>query len=250
MFCFIRVNYSSAVLWPLLRELSSATVLTTIKFHLSVIYDWKTCNFWHKIVCSRSKLFAIANIVSVRLQTLCSFWMHAIHRCRSRQIFGGAKNFCPNLRKFARTKSKKNTTAVFSSQGTSSTIFAQILPKLVAFLLTCPKTSKLKHDCQKKCLHLHFVCLFCKFNAHTPILQCVYTYFAQISSHFAQILRGFARIFTKSNLLEVRLQPLHPRPQHQWHNKNVASDIANSLIPRYQDIWQPVLWSKTAIWCF
>jgi len=74
------------------------------------------------------------------------------HRCRSRQIFGGAKNFCPNFRKFARKKSKENdlqkkqkrshlTGRIFSSEGTSSTIFAQISPKLAQIFANLPENN-------------------------------------------------------------------------------------------------------------
>jgi len=74
------------------------------------------------------------------------------HRCRSRQLFGGAKNFCANFRKFARKNPKKMipkktkkqlhfTGRIFSSQGASSTIFAQISPKLAQISPTLPKNN-------------------------------------------------------------------------------------------------------------
>jgi len=78
------------------------------------------------------------------------------HRCRSRQIFGGAKDFCPNFPKLARKISKANDFkkklkrlnfilfwAHFSSESTSSTIFAQISPNL-------PDKHEKNHDLQNK----------------------------------------------------------------------------------------------------
>jgi len=54
-----------------------------------------------------------------------------------------------------------------------------------------------------------------------PFFACVFEKFAQIFSDFAKVFTDFAqtsldfsRSFTKSKLLFVRLQPLHPRPLH------------------------------------
>jgi len=60
-----------------------------------------------------------------------------LHRCRGRQIFGGAKYFCPNFPKRARNNLQRNNLLkndcisfhvwrIFKSKHTSSTIFAQI----------------------------------------------------------------------------------------------------------------------------
>jgi len=104
---------------------------------------------------------------------------HVIPRCRSTQIFGVAKNFCPNFRKLAR----KNFERKWPPTKTSSLSFC------VPFL-------------QNKQTYSNFA--------------DVCTYFSQISSHFARIFVDFARIFTNSKLLGVRLHLLHPRFLHQY----------------------------------
>jgi len=84
--------------------------------------------------------------------------MMIAHRCRSRQIFGDAKDFCPTLPTLARKKtpkkitSKENTTSfhfmlyfisrIVSNQGTSSTIVALISLKLAQIALTCLERTK------------------------------------------------------------------------------------------------------------
>jgi len=78
------------------------------------------------------------------------------HRCRSRQIFRGAKDFCPNFPKLARKNSEENdfkknqkrlnfilVWAHFSNESTSSTIFVQIYHNL-------PDKNEKSHDLQNK----------------------------------------------------------------------------------------------------
>jgi len=105
------------------------------------------------------------------------------HRCKSWQIFGGAKDFCPNFPKIARKHSKENDLQkndcisfhfgrIFSNRSTSSTIFVQISHNL-------PEKTKEKHDLQKnikKCLHFDFGRHFGKIKAHKAILR----WFSQI----------------------------------------------------------------------
>jgi len=78
----------------------------------------------------------------------CSFK----HRCRSRQIFGGAEDFCPN---FPEKNSKENDLKksdcisfhvgrIVSNQGASSTIFAQISPKLAQMSPSLPEKNEIK----------------------------------------------------------------------------------------------------------
>jgi len=56
-----------------------------------------------------------------------------LHRCRSRQIFWGAKDFCPNFPWLAQKKRLHLFSCwvyIFKSKHTSNTIFAQISPNL------------------------------------------------------------------------------------------------------------------------
>ena len=90
----------------------------------------------------------------------CKPWKPiAFHRCRSRQIFGGAKDFAQISRNLPEKISEKNNlkkmTAfhlgrIFSNQSTSSTIFAQISPKLAQISPNLPEKQLKKDDLQKK----------------------------------------------------------------------------------------------------
>jgi len=99
------------------------------------------------------------------------------HRCRSRQIFRGAKDFCPKSPKLARKTPKK----------ISSCDFGWLF-------------FKSKHVGHHFCSGFQGFC-------------DVFRDFDKISTDFARILRDFAGIFTKSKLLGVRL---HPRFLCQW----------------------------------
>ena len=64
----------------------------------------------------------------------------------------------------------------------------------------CPNFPELaRKKFKKKRLHLQFECHFCKIKAHTASLRRF--------TRFAQILRDFAGIFTKSKVLGVNLHP-------------------------------------------
>jgi len=108
-----------------------------------------------------------------------------MHRCRSRRIFGGAKDFCPNSPKLVRKLSKKS-------------------------------------DFQKKALHVILGAILLNQTMLGAIFDHIFREFAQIFRDFvkifrdfARILKDFARIFTKSNFLRVRLHPLHPHLLYQ-----------------------------------
>jgi len=91
----------------------------------------------------------------------------------------------------------------FSNQSTSSTIFAQISPKLAWKYLN------------KKTSSLQFWVPFLLNQSTYSDFAKVFTHFAQISTDFARILRDFARIFTESKVVGVRFHPLNPRLLHQ-----------------------------------
>jgi len=64
----------------------------------------------------------------------------------------------------------------------------------------------------KKSLNL----FFCKCWAPFFEVKNVGRQFCAEFQGFAQIFRGFARMFDKSKLLGVCLNPLHPRLLHRW----------------------------------
>ena len=99
--------------------------------------------------------------------------------------------------------------AFFKSRHTSSTIFAQISPKLAKFPIICPRRIK-EHDLQKKRLHFHFGCHLYKNQSTYSDFADFLTNVAQISTDIARILHDFARIFTKSKLFGVPLLPSTP----------------------------------------
>jgi len=76
---------------------------------------------------------------------------------------------------------------IFLNQSASSTIFAQISPKLAQISPKLPKKELKKRDLQKKkCLHFDFRRHFCKIKAHKAILRR----FSHILPKFTQILLG------------------------------------------------------------
>ena len=104
------------------------------------------------------------------------------HRCRSRQLFGGAKDFCPNFPKLARKILQRkwppkndcisfHVCHIFSSQSTSSTIFARISPKFAQISPNLPEKNLIKTWPQKTSLHFYLECYFCKIEAQKAILQ-------------------------------------------------------------------------------
>ena len=94
----------------------------------------------------------------------------AVHRCSSRQIFGGAKNFCPNLPELARKNLqrkwplKNNCLHSFSCWVhflNQSTLQAHFLPKLPQISPNLPQKNK-KHGLKKKARTLILGAIFIK----------------------------------------------------------------------------------------
>ena len=140
------------------------------------------------------------------------------HRCRSMQIFGGAKDFRLNFPKLARKKLQRKwppekrlhfLVHFFKSKHNSSTIveLAQISPNL-------PENNKIKiwPPKEKKTSAPWFWVPFLKNQSAYSDFANVFTNFAKISTDFARILSDFVRIFTKSKVFGVRLHPLQPPP--------------------------------------
>jgi len=76
----------------------------------------------------------------------------------------------------------------FSNQSTSSTIFAQISPKLAQISPNLPEKELKKYDLQKKKrLHFDFGSHFCKIKAQKAILRR----FSHILPKFTHILPRF-----------------------------------------------------------
>ena len=148
--------------------------------------------------------------------TFCNHWKPiAFHKCRSRQIVGGAQGFAPISRNLPEKSSKENDLknmtafhsilgAFFSNQSTSSTIFPQISPKLAQISPHFPEKELKIHDLQKKKrLHLDFGRHFWNIEALKAILR-----------RFSHILPKFTQI--RSKFLGVGFHPLHPHLLHHW----------------------------------
>ena len=137
--------------------------------------------------------------ITTARKTFHYVWYCAEHRCRTKKIFGGAKDFCPNFPKLTRKLLHNFCQQIFSHKDHE-------------YLFLC--------DLQEKCLHLFFwKPLGVSFWSHTTlgaIFARVFWDFAQIFRDFVQIFGNFAQIFDRSNLLGVRLHPLHPRLLHYW----------------------------------
>jgi len=123
------------------------------------------------------------------------------HRFRGRQIFGGAKNFCPNIRKLARKRSKDNDLQkkkrlhFTGRKAVQASFLLKLHPSLPKFILTWNMISRKQlneNRISKKWIKksLHFHCHFCKINAHTAILRR----FAHVLPKFLHILSGFSPI--------------------------------------------------------
>jgi len=156
-----------------------------------------------------------------------NFWLPRvqplIHSCRSRQIFGGAKDFCPNLLKLAR----KNFGPLF------------VLMKTV-FRMSAKRKSSCdfrRHFFKPK----HIGRLFCSyFQDVCPDLR-IFTDFAHSSTDFAMI-------FTKSKLLGVRL---HTRPRHHCFHLLPFVSVSWSFWQNIEicNLCQNLPWSKTSSIC-
>ena len=118
-----------------------------------------------------------------KVKLVWSICNYMSHRCRSWQIFGVAKEFCPNSPNFPEknqtkvTSKKKSIRApFFSNQSMLGAIFAQIFKE-----------------------------------------------FVKVLRDFSQILWDFARIFIRLKLLGMRLHPLPPTPVTWAYKNNVAN---------------------------
>ena len=111
------------------------------------------------------------------------------HRCRSRQIFGGAKYFCPNFPKRARNVSRATLGASISS-----------------FLGWPPK---------KGLRVAIFIHIFRQLFAQN------FRYFANILIDLAQVFTDFARIFDKSKLFGGALAP----PLYNWSSRHMEFEL-------------------------
>ena len=148
------------------------------------------------------------------------FQLPSTHWCRSRQIFGGAKDFSKISLNFPEKKFQKKRLhfflcwAHFLNQSTSSTIFAQISPKLAQSSPNLPEKNQIKTwpPKRQKSLHFDFGCHFCKIKALNHLQRFCERFhkFCPNFHRFSRILSDFARIFIKSKVLGVRLYPLHP----------------------------------------
>jgi len=109
-----------------------------------------------------------------------SSWRDATtHRCRSKQTFGGAKDFCPNSPKLARKKLQKMTS-------------------------------------KEKFFMWFWAPFFSHQSILGATFAHIFRDFVKVFRDFAQISKDFVRIFTRSRLLGVRLHSPFP---HQCCNR-------------------------------
>ena len=132
-------------------------------------------------------------------------WRIPRHRCRSRQSFGAAKDFCSNFpEKYSKenmtSKTKNDCISCWANFFKSKRHFAQIFSELARKELNKSMTSK-----KNKTSALWFWVSFI-WN------QSTYSDLAKVFTHLAKISIAFARIFTKSKVLGVGL---HSRLLHQ-----------------------------------
>jgi len=138
-------------------------------------------------------LAAIDGFPDLTFCNQCKPWkLIAFHRCRSRQIFGGAKDFVQISRNFPEKNSKENDlkkmTAFIPFWAHFFQIKALQAPFLPKFPLTCPKENRRNMTSEKtKRLHFDFGRHFCKIKAHKAILRRL----SHILPKFAQLLPGF-----------------------------------------------------------
>jgi len=104
------------------------------------------------------------------------------HRFRSRQIFGAAKDFCPNFSKLPRNVFCATFVYKFFSTKIIQTFFGVTSKKV-------------------------FMCFL-------QILGTIFWSQAMLGAIFTQIFSDVAQIFSKSQLLGMCLHPLHPHFQH------------------------------------
>jgi len=109
-----------------------------------------------------------------------------VHRCRRRQMFWGAKEFCPNFPKFARENLGHYLWVHLHKQ----TGFWNNLQKRSS----CDPANTGRHLFQSKPRWVPFS----NQTTFGAILFPIFRDFAKVFTHFAQLSRDFAQIFTTS----------------------------------------------------
>ena len=141
---------------------------------------------------------------------------HTGYRCRSKQIFEGAKDFFPNFLKLA----QKILGHFLWEYFLMKTVFG--MKKVFMWFCTCwgsifSNQSTLDDNVFKsKQIGRHFCPYFPRVS---PDFQRFCQGFHRFCPDFPRILpifRNFARIFTSSKLLGVHL---HPRLLHHWYSQ-------------------------------
>jgi len=140
----------------------------------------------------------------------------AEQKCRSRQIFLCAKDFCPNVPKLAQNIFRPLFVRIFSHEDHFSDDLQKCLHVILGAVFFKSKNVGRhffisKHVGHYICPYFQEVCPdfqgFCiSFHSFWPVSKD----FAKVFTDFAEISKDFARIFIKSKLLGERLHPLHP----------------------------------------
>ena len=125
------------------------------------------------------------------------------HRCRSRRIFGGTKDFCPNFHKLARKA--KSFQATFCS-----TIFSHTDHEDFFW------NDLQRHFFKSNKVGRHFGRIFRTFAQILWDFVNIFNDFAQIFTDFVPIFGDLVKIFDTWKHLRVRLHLLHPRLLHHW----------------------------------
>ena len=99
--------------------------------------------------------------------------------------------------------------AFFSNQSTSSTIFAQISPKLAQISLNLPEKKLKKHDLQKKRNICTFISGAIFVKTIKRFCEGFHTFCPNLHRFFLGF-KGFSRIFIKSKFLGVGFHLVHP----------------------------------------
>jgi len=122
--------------------------------------------------------------------------IHLSHRCRSRQIFGGVKQFCPKKTKKWPPKKRLHMIldAIF--------IKSHQAPFLIYF-----------QGPPKERFHMILGAIFSNQSTSSAIFARIFRDFAKVFIHLAQNSTDFARIFIKWKLFGVRLKS---RFLHHW----------------------------------
>jgi len=135
-----------------------------------------------------------------------------VHRCRSRQIFGGSKEFCPNFRKLA----QKNFGPLFVRIFSHDDRFWDDLQK--------------RSSCDSAHVGRHF------FQIKT---RC------EAVSRFPWIFRDFSWTFTKSKLLGVRFHSCTPTSYTTgfMYNNNFIDAKSNTCQNKLSQMPKHQIWS-------